>query len=252
MLAWITAILGIITAALGIIWVSLNIVKIWPDVSDSVKEFLSRYNDRLSRIKGFTSKRAVRLSIIAVVVLIILYVGLCWSCRRDDSSPPRVAFKTAHGRYVSAMGDDYDWLLMAQASVIDNYERFTLLCQDNDLVALQTWHEKDGKNRVVSAMGEDKDWLLMAETNVIDNYERFTFVDVATETQMPCSEVIELLEDDGEVIIALLTFHDRFVTAMNDDWQWKLRAETGELGASEKFRMILLPDDSSGLCSICP
>jgi hypothetical protein len=181
----------------------------------------------------------VGIVLIPICIVIVIFIG------RAICGTPKVAFQTTHGRYVSAMGNDEEWLIIAQAFSIDDYERFTLLCLDDGRVAFQTWHTKDGKNRVVSAMGEDKDWILMAETNVIDAYEKFTFFDADTGIQRSCLEVVESLEADGKVRIALYTYHGRFVTAMDGNWDppWLLRAETHELGESEKFLMILLPDD---------
>ncbi len=95
-------------------------------------------------------------------------------------------------------------------------------------------------------MGADRDWVLMAETNILDNYEKFTLLDADTGEQQLCLKMVQSLKDDGEVRIALQTWHEkegehRLVTAMDAEWGWKLRAETNELRASEKFTVILLP-----------
>jgi hypothetical protein len=226
----IQTILGLISAFLGIILLVLKIFEAWIKVSGPVKDFLSK-------------------PVVWLVVAALLLLGGYLIVDRmidDHDGKVKVAFKTAHNRYVSAMGADHDWLLMAQASVIDDYEEFTLLCQDYGKVALQTWHKDDeGKNRYVTAMGADWDWLLRAETNVLDDYEKFTLLDADTGEQRPCLEVVESLKDDGEARIALQTWHkkedkNRLVTAMDVNWDWKLRAETNELRASEKFTVTLI------------
>ena len=162
--------------------------------------------------------------------------------------PLRVALKTTHDRYVSAMGADHNWLLIAQAFGIDDYEKFTLLCQDDGQAVLQTWHKNQAdKHRVVTAMMNDGDWdwMLRAETGVIDTFEKLTLFD-ASASEQQCSKMIESLLEKGEITISLRTYHNRFVKAMDGAWHmpWVLRAETGIMGASEKFRMTLLPDDN--------
>ena len=145
------------------------------------------------------------------------------------------------------MGADRDWKLMAQADKPDLYEQFWLLCQDDGKVALQTYHKtEDGKPRYVTPLGADFDWQLRAETDEIKSWEEFTLLDVDTGQRRSCSEVIESLQNDGEVEVAFQTWHTkegkgRLVTAMDAGWEWVLRAETSELLASEKLTMILLP-----------
>jgi hypothetical protein len=217
-------ILALISTLLGIILIFLKIFEAWVKVSGPVKDFLSN--------------RIVWL-VIAVMILLGVYLLI-------PDREVRVAFKTAHNKYVTAMGADRDWVLMAETDTRDDFEEFTLLCQGNGKIALQTWHEKEGKNRYVTAMGADQDWVLKAETNVLDDYEEFTLLDADTGEQRPCLEMVEALKDDGEVRIAFQTWHkkegkNRLVTAMDAEWGWKLRAETNELRASEKFTVILLP-----------
>jgi hypothetical protein len=220
----IQTILALTSTILGIILVFLKIFESWVKVSGPVKEFLSN--------------RYVWL-VTAVLVLFGLYLFI------DQDKEVRVAIKTTHNRYVTAMGADRDWLLLAQTETIDDFEKFTMLCQCNGKVAFQTFHTKDGKHRFVTAMGADWDWVLLAETNAQDAYEEFTLLDVNTSEKRHCMEVIEALKDDGEVRIAFQTWHkkegkNRLVTAMDAAWDWMLRAETNDLRASEKFTLILL------------
>jgi hypothetical protein len=111
-------------------------------------------------------------------------------------------------------------------------------------MALQTFHQKDGKNRFVSAMGWDYDWVLYGETIVLDDYEKFTIINVDTQQPWECSDFVKTLEKEGEVIVALQTFHLRYVTAMDANWgmPWVLRAETNVIDKSEMFTFILLAD----------
>ncbi len=152
--------------------------------------------------------------------------------------PPHktVAFKTFHDRFVTAMGADRDWVLRAETRQISDWEKFTLICLDNGKVALTTSH-----GRYVTAMNDQPgfDWELRGETNVLSDWEKFTVIDPDTEEQLTCMRVFELLEQ-GEVRIALQTYHNRYVTAMNDEpgRDWKLRGETNELRDWEKFTVI--------------
>jgi hypothetical protein len=138
------------------------------------------------------------------------------------------------------------WVIRAETQMILACEEFTLLCQDDGQVALQTCHKTgDGNSRVVTAMGLDRNWLLIGETDVIDSFEKFTLLDAVTREPRRCLEVIDALKKDREVEVAFQTYHmkddkHRLVTAMDIDWDWVLRAETNELGPSEMFTMTLL------------
>jgi hypothetical protein len=86
-------------------------------------------------------------------------------------------------------------------------------------------------------MGADWDWVLRAETAALDDYEKFALLDADSGAQRPCLDVVELLQDDGEVRIALQTYHEkdgkhRLATAMDADWDWVIRAETNALLAT--------------------
>jgi len=225
----IQTILALISTLLGIVLLILKILEAWFNVSSPVKAVLSK-------------------PVIWIVIAALILLGGFWLFVYDAPLPAkRVALQTAHNRYVTAMGADRDWVLKAETDVLDDYEQFTLLCQNNGKIALQTWHETgNGTNRYVTAMGDDRDWVLRAETDVLDAYEEFTVLDADTGERRSCSEVVDSLEADGETRIALQTWHkkdgkNRLVTAMTAEWDWKLRAETNELRASEKFTVILLP-----------
>jgi hypothetical protein len=144
-----------------------------------------------------------------------------------------VTLKTFHNKYVTALREDWDWILRAERDEsigVGTYERFTLLCLDNGKIALRTYH-----NTYVTAQHEDLDWILRAQTSHRLAYEEFSLVEPITWEQLPCTEVqqlpcLDMFErlEAGEVKIALRTYHNRYVTALREDWNWILRAERGE------------------------
>jgi formylglycine-generating enzyme required for sulfatase activity len=180
--------------------------------------------------------RQVRLRCLVVSAALILLVGvvavIAWLTRPTKLT---VALKTYHGRYVTAMNDKEgrDWEIRAETSTLGNWERFTLLCVDDGKAAFQTYH-----GRYVTAMNDEegRDWELRAETTTLSDWETFTIIEPETEKKLRCSEVLRSLRQ-GDVRIALMTRHGRYVTATNDedDRDWALRAETGTLGDWEKF-----------------
>jgi hypothetical protein len=147
-------------------------------------------------------------------------------------TPAVVALKTYHDRYVTALGQDGDWRLKAEATEIGTWETFTLLCLDNGKIALRTYH-----NRYVTALAADWAWILRAETSDLWDYEKFTPVDADTEEQLDCLDVFELLKK-GDVKIALKNWDNRYVTALGQDNDWWLKAETRDLLGYEKFTVI--------------
>jgi formylglycine-generating enzyme required for sulfatase activity len=168
----------------------------------------------------------------ALIFLIGVVVIIVWLARPTKIT---VALKTHHGRYVTAMNDedDRDWEIRAETSTLGNWEKFTLLCLDDGKAAFQTYH-----GRYVTAMNDEegRDWELGAETSTLGNWETFTLVEPETEKRLRCSEVLRSLRQ-GDVGIALMTYHGRYVTATNDedDRDWMLKAETSTLGSWEKF-----------------
>ena len=115
-------------------------------------------------------------------------------CQEDG----KLVLRTYHNLYVTAMNDegDRDWELWGQAGAEQDWEKFTLLHADSGavwpcakalqslqeegqiLVALQTYHTKDGKHRYVTAMGGDwyRPWMIRAETTGLLDYEKFVIV----------------------------------------------------------------------------
>jgi hypothetical protein len=232
----IQAILALLSAFLGIILLFLKIVN--APVPPWVKKTLSNPVIRI---------------VIAALILFGVCLFICPPQRR-----PVVAIKTAHNRYVTAMGADRDWVLRAKTDEILEFEEFTLLCREKGKVAVQTWHKiEQGKNRYVTAMDdqwhgdEEWYWVLRAETDEILDFEEFTLLDADTGNRRSCSEAVKSLKDSSKTRVAFQTWHQkedrhRLVTAMDDTWteieesHWVLRAETNVLEASEKFAIELL------------
>lgn len=229
-------ILALISTFLGIVLVFLKIFEAWLKVSGPVKKFLSN-----------------RIVWLVIAVLIILGAVLIINPDKNNQENKeiiKVAIVTAHDNYVTALGADHDWRLIAGTDIQDSFEEFKLLCQSSGKIALQTWHKTDeGKNRYVTAMGADRDWIIMAQTATLDDYEEFEILDSETGDEQPCWKIINSLKEDGEIKVAFQTWHEkdgkkRLVTAMDASWDWKLRAETNELKASEIFTLILLSENS--------
>jgi len=144
-----------------------------------------------------------------------------------------IALRTYHGTYVTAMDANKDWKL-AQTQELKDWEKFTLLCLDDGKVALRTYH-----GTYVTAMNDedDRDWKL-AQTQELKDWEKFTLFNAETRTQLPCLDALKLFRN-GEVNIALRTYHGRYVTAMDANKGWVIRAQTRELKDWEKFTVIL-------------
>jgi hypothetical protein len=189
----------------------------------------SQEEDMLSKVN---ISKAIYISILLSIIVIIgvLLIILPFASPKTAI----VALLTYHGRYVTDANDKND--LKAETGELKDWEKFTLLCLDDGKVALETYH-----GWYVTALNDegDRDWKLRAYTEELNDWEKYTLVDVETERQLPCSEVLGLLKQ-GSVVIALKTHHGRYVTAQNDegDRDWKLRAYTEELNDWEKFTLV--------------
>jgi hypothetical protein len=94
----------------------------------------------------------------------------------------------------------------------------------SDMIAIQTYHKKGGKNRYVTAMDSAWDWVLRGETNELRASERFTL----------------LCLDNDKVAFQTAQVQDgknRYITAMGSDWDWVLRGEAIELLEFEQFML---------------
>ena len=196
--------------------------------------------------------------IVGPVIAALILVGVYLLFLRNP--PVRVTLKTAHGRYVAALGVNSSWRLTAESDKLERNGEFTLLCRHDGKVALQACRETDAeKPRYVTPLAGDFDWELKAQADKIETWEEFTLLDPATvpsDTRksdaiksLPCSDAIRSLRKDGQIRVAFKTWHEkegwhRLVTAMDGSWRepWVLRAETNELYSSEIFIITLIPN----------
>jgi hypothetical protein len=132
---------------------------------------------------------------------------------------PRVALLSFHDLYITAKGEDNDWVLRQETKLDEKCGWFTQIRQDNGNVALLTCY-----NRYVTAPRTGitrRDWLLRQEFNLDD-----------------CGKFI--IHDLGGGDVAFESCAGRYFTAGNDTWtgtQWLVVAETENLLAWERFRL---------------
>jgi len=186
-------------------------------------------------------KDRIILVVLILVVTIVLATYASTTCA-TPTPPVAVALKTSHDTYVTAWNGegDRDWKLWGWTDHpdVDDWERFVLLCYEDDKAALLTYH-----NRYVTAMDADGDWILRAEGREIElseALELFTLIDGKSGKPLPCSKVARhLMQNEVSVIFA--TVHDRYVTARNgkDDGDWRIWAdEPGPIRADQVFTLI--------------
>jgi hypothetical protein len=157
-----------------------------------------------------------------------------------------VTILTFHGRYAAATDDTEDWKIEAKSKLLGDTGRFDLICLDDGQAAFKTYY-----GRYITAMdgGWDPSWVLRAETASLNDWEKLTLIDPQTGQPLQCQDVLAQL-GQGSVVVAFKTFHNRYVTAMWQDWGWVLRAETTTLGDWEKFTLSDKPEwDTSLLIS---
>jgi hypothetical protein len=145
-------------------------------------------------------------ALIGIVVVVLVLCAL---------APQRVALETDHDTYVTALGEDKGYDVVAKTVVIDDFEIFTLIDLGDGRVAFKTFH-----HRYLSARPEKEDWVIGGAATALLDWEKF-----AMDPQ-----------DDGTV--ALKTFHDRYVTAFAEDKGWDVIAETEEILDFEKFEIV--------------
>ncbi|MCB9420757.1 MAG: hypothetical protein H6667_13200 [Ardenticatenaceae bacterium] len=156
------------------------------------------------------------------------------------ATPPVIAIQTTHGHYFTAFdsASQEAWAIRAETATIGDWEKFKLLCLDDERAAFMTVH-----GRYLTALDEDWNWILKAETTDLQEFETFTLFNADSGAQLDCTAVVASLYANQQARIALKTWHGRYVTAMDntDNWNWVIRAETHELLANEKFTAVLLP-----------
>lgn len=136
---------------------------------------------------------------------------------------PRVALRSFHGRYVTARGEDDDWVLKQETELSD-CGRFTQYQLDNGRIALVTCH---GRYVTAPRRGTTRwDRELWQESGLGD-----------------CGQFT--LHDQGSDGVAFETCAGRFVTAGDGNWPgglaWSLVGETYTIEAWERFTVLLQP-----------
>lgn len=145
-----------------------------------------------------------------------------WALAKISGEPPpvEVAFRSHHGKYVTAMGASDNWVLR-QESDLSPCAWFVLQHLGNGNLTLMTCH---GRYVTASKTGESReDWLLQQLPQ-----------------EIPCREF--LLHDLEHNRIALQTCAGRFVTAGDGGWPgdlaWSLVGEQTEILGWEEFAVL--------------
>lgn len=161
-----------------------------------------------------------------MAVLSLLVALVSSSCTFDvirPLPPIRIAFKSSHGRYVTAMGENDDWALRQETELSD-CGWFTQHYFANGKIALETCH---GRYVIAPQTGAQRqDWMLGQASRLSD-----------------CGQFD--LYELGNDRVAFKTCAGNFFTAGDGDWppplQWSVVAETDVLLDWEIFTVLLRP-----------
>jgi hypothetical protein len=145
------------------------------------------------------------------------------SCIFEIRRPPppiEVVFKSFHGRYVTAMGEDDDWSLR-QETELSECGRFIQRHLANGKIALETCY---GRYVTAPITGiERPDWMLGQESE-LGKCEQFDLYDLGSDR------------------VAFKTCAENFFTAGDGGWppplQWSVVAETDILQDWEIFTVL--------------
>jgi hypothetical protein len=137
--------------------------------------------------------------------------------------PIEVAFKSSHGRYITALGEADGWALRQEAELSD-CGWFTQHHLANGKIALETCH---GRYITAPQTGAQRlDWML-GQTSELSGCGQFDLYDL------------------GDDRVAFKTCAGNFSTAGDGDWppplQWSVVAETDVLLDWEIFTVLLRP-----------
>jgi hypothetical protein len=159
--------------------------------------------------------------IFPTTILLLLVVLVSTSCTFDFIKPPppvKVAFKSFHGRYVTAMGQEDSWGL-TQDTELSDCGWFTLHHLTNGKISLVTCHDR--YVTAPEAGTERLDWMLGQQAE-LDDCGQF--------------DLYEL----GNNRVAFRTCAGRFFTAGNDTWDppWSVGAATEILLDWEIFAVV--------------
>lgn len=164
--------------------------------------------------------------LLQIVILLLLVVLASTSCTFEiiKSPPPKeVAFKSFHGQYVTAMGENDDWVLR-QETELGDCGWFTQHHLANGKIALETCH-----GRYVTAPQNGttrRDWMLGQESE-LGKCEQFDMYDLGSER------------------VAFKTCADKFFTAGDGNWppglEWSVIGEADNMEAWEIFTVLRQP-----------
>jgi hypothetical protein len=134
--------------------------------------------------------------------------------------PAKVALRSFHGRWVTALGEEDGWVLW-QETELSPCGQFTRHCLADGKIALQTCH---GRYVTAPESGPGRwDWVLGQELE-LDRCGQF------------------VLHDLGGGEVAIETCAGRFWTAGDGNWssglEWAVMAETTDLLDWERFTLL--------------
>ena len=154
-------------------------------------------------------------------ILLLLVVLVTTSCIIIRPPPPRkITFKSHHGRYVTAMGEEDDWALRQEIELSD-CGWFTQHHLANGKIALKTCY---GRYVTAPKSGASRrDWMLGQESK-LGNCGQFDLYELGSDR------------------VALKTCAGNFFTAGDGSWppplQWSVVAETDILQDWEIFTVL--------------
>jgi hypothetical protein len=163
-------------------------------------------------------------------ILLVLAASVSTSCNVDIVTPLpptitplppiKVAFKSFHGRYVTARGEDDGWALRQDTGLDEECGQFIQHHLANGKVALETCH---GRYVTAPTSGDTtQDWMLGQESKLGD-----------------CGQFD--LYDLGSDKVALKTCAGRFLTAGDGNWpsgsEWSIIGKTDIMGTWEVFTL---------------
>ncbi len=144
----------------------------------------------------------------------------CGDLITPPAPPIKVAFRSFHGRYVTAMGENSGWVLRQELE-LSECGWFTQHHLNNGKIALETCHDRYVTAPITGTARSD--WLLRQELELGD-----------------CGQFD--LYELGDDRAAYKTCAGKFFTAGNDSWepplQWTVVAETDIFGGWEIFAVL--------------
>lgn len=168
-------------------------------------------------------KDNVLFSVAILLLLVALVVVISTAQIILPGPPTEVAFKSYHGRYVTAKGEDDSWALR-QDTELSERGRFILYHLVNGKVALKTWY---GRYVTAPESCSTRQECMIGQESRLGKCGQFDLYDL------------------GENRRALKTCAGDFLTAGNDTWgpelEWSVVGETKIMKDWEVFTVTLQP-----------